>query len=578
MTIAVVHSRTLTIGMALPVTVEVHLANGLPGCAIVGLPDAEVRESRERVRAALHHCGFTFPPRRITVNLAPADVPKASGGFDLPIALGILVASGQLPESALRNAVFVGELSLNGELRAIQGAFALSCSTVAATRQAMPTPAYAPAQGGDVAPIALYLPLGNAREAAYVPGSVVYGALDLPALCAHLRGERGAQIARTVAGTCHDGHVIDDCCGDGREEGKSRDGNNGSGTATLHCRSKATSPDTSPGTDGLPDLADVIGQAAARRALEVAAAGGHHILMVGPPGAGKSMLAARLPGILPPMSDAEALSSASLLSSAARFDPLRWRLRPFRAPHHSASAAALVGGGNPPRPGEVSLAHNGVLFLDELTEFDRRTLDMLREPLETGHITISRAGKQAHFPAACQLVSAMNPCPCGYAGDPSGRCRCSEAIVQRYQARISGPLLDRIDIRLTLAALTPMELMSGNSAPRHAGTRTSAVERQRPRGECSANVRARVQAARHRQTTRQGCANAMLDARQLAQHCRLDDASRDLLARAMQRFGWSARGHHRVLRLARTIADLDNSDLPTTQHVAEAIQYRKAED
>lgn len=640
MTIAVVHSRTLTIGMALPVTVEVHLANGLPGCAIVGLPDAEVRESRERVRAALHHCGFTFPPRRITVNLAPADLPKASGGFDLPIALGILVASAQLPEHALRDAVFVGELSLNGELREIRGAFALSCSTVRVDDDGhgvSPSDPRAMAAGdaGDSAPMhtatPLYLPLANAKEAAYVPGSLVYGACDLPTLCAHLRGERGAQIARTTVATQSGPRGT-------RQTGALAMGPAAAAPSDPHAvgqgdqddQGDADTPDREhvaigqPAEDaafardagGFPDLADVIGQAAARRALEVAAAGGHHILMVGPPGAGKSMLAARLAGILPPMSDAEALSSASLLSTAARFDPALWRRRPFRAPHHSASAAALVGGGNPPRPGEVSLAHNGVLFLDELTEFDRRTLDMLREPLETGHITISRAGNQAHFPAACQLVSAMNPCPCGYAGDPSGRCRCTEAIVQRYQARVSGPLLDRIDMRLTLAALTPIELMSGSVAAERAkptgrssgqsrgrgrggagdvegsnatrltprddpsGRADTITQRSRvpARGECSADVRARVRSARARQIARQNCPNAMLDSRQMARHCRLDAGSQDLLVRAMQRFNWSARGHHRVLRLARTIADLDNSDLLLIHHVAEAIQYRKVGD
>jgi magnesium chelatase family protein len=563
MPIAVVHSRTLTIGMALPVTVEVHLANGLPGCAIVGLPDAEVRESRERVRAALNHCGFTFPPRRITVNLAPADVPKASGGFDLPIALGILVASGQLPENALRDAVFVGELSLNGELRDIRGAFALGCSTV-----------------GDL-PLSLYIPRGNAREAAYVPGSCVYGASDLPALCAHLRGERSAQIVRTTApahAACaesHDGGMASG--GDLAVPSDRPDG--GDADADMAENSYLRDP------QGLPDLADVIGQAAARRALEVAAAGGHHMLMVGPPGAGKSMLAARLPGILPPMSDAEALSSASLLSSTARFDPAMWRRRPFRAPHHSASAAALVGGGNPPRPGEVSLAHNGVLFLDELTEFDRRTLDMLREPLETGHITISRAGNQALFPAACQLVSAMNPCPCGYAGDPSGRCRCTESVVQRYQAKLSGPLLDRIDMRMTLAALTPQELLAGKAGGslggRHRdrrGANASTPDDGHDPREGSTAVRARVLAARRRQWARQGCANARLDAAQLGRHCQLDASGRALLGRAMQRFQWSARGHHRVLRLARTIADLDGAAMPEANHVAEAVQYRKTGD
>ncbi|MGI4856839.1 MAG: YifB family Mg chelatase-like AAA ATPase [Janthinobacterium lividum] len=531
MSIAIVHSRALSAAAAPEVTVEVHLANGLPGFSIVGLADTEVRESRERVRAALQNCDFDFPARRITVNLAPADLPKASGRFDLPIALGILVASDQLPDKALEHATFVGELSLTGELRAIQGAFAMACGVATSSREAdrVSETALGAASGtasGAASGATLYLPLANAPEAACVPGIVAYGAPDLRTLCAHLRGvtSRQLQPARALCPPTA-----------GREEAA-----------------------------GAPDLQDVVGQPAAKRALEVAAAGAHHLLMVGPPGAGKSMLAARLPGILPPMSDAEALASAALLSSCTtRFTAAHWRRRPFRAPHHSCSPAALVGGGNPPRPGEVTLAHHGVLFLDELPEFERRTLEMLREPLESGAITVSRAGCQAEFPAACQLIAAMNPCPCGWAGDPSGRCRCAPEAAARYRNKLSGPLLDRIDIQLELAALTPGELAA--SAPR-----------ERARRENSAAVRERVIRARRRQSTRQQQPNAALSAPLVDQLCALDGAMRGLLEQAASRFGWSARSHYRVLRIARTIADLADVDQVSAPHLAEAIGYRRA--
>ncbi|WP_018436768.1 YifB family Mg chelatase-like AAA ATPase [Paraburkholderia atlantica] len=536
MSLAVVRSRAPAAGRAPEVTVEVHLANGLPSFAIVGLPDLEVRESRERVRAALQNCGFDFPVRRITVNLAPADLPKDSGRFDLPIALGILAASGQIPAESLLHREFAGELSLTGALRPMRGAFAMACGTA---RGALASPEAAgadadassetrsalPALVDQVTAQAfhtpqLYLPAASAAEAALVPGVDVFGAADLPSLCAHLAGAPDARL-RPVAAPELDVH--------------------------------AAAP--------APDMADVIGQRAARRALEVAAAGGHHVLLIGPPGAGKSMLAARLPGLLPPMTDDEALASAALLSaSRIGFKPSQWRQRPFRAPHHSSSAAALVGGRNPPQPGEITLAHLGVLFLDELPEFDRVVLETLREPLEAGRITISRAAWQADFPAACQLIAAMNPCPCGWRGDPGGRCRCTPEVAARYLRKLSGPLLDRIDIQLEIPALTATELAA----------------RAATAGEASAAIAYRVSAARERQLVRQGKTNRELDGREVDDVCRPDAAGEALLREAGERFGWSARAYYRVLKVARTVADLAGAAMPSAAQVAEAIQYRRA--
>ncbi|WP_144157808.1 YifB family Mg chelatase-like AAA ATPase [Paraburkholderia sp. BCC1885] len=537
MSLAVVRSRAPASGRAPEVTVEVHLANGLPSFSIVGLPDLEVRESRERVRAALQNCGFDFPVRRITVNLAPADLPKESGRFDLPIALGILAASGQIPVESLMHREFAGELSLTGALRPMRGAFAMACGTarshaaqargegrpnLATGMAANPTPhdllnaAAEPPQR----PAELYLPAASAAEAALVPGVDVYGAADLPSLCAHLAGVPDCRLAPVAA------------------------------------------PELSatPATP-LADMADVIGQRGARRALEVAAAGGHHVLMVGPPGAGKSMLAARLPSLLPPMTDDEALTSAALLSaSMSGFSPTQWRQRPFRAPHHSSSAAALVGGRNPPQPGEITLAHLGVLFLDEIPEFDRHVLETLREPLEAGRITISRAALQVDFPAACQLIAAMNPCPCGWRGDPNGRCRCTPEIAARYLRKLSGPLLDRIDIQLEIPALTSAELAA----------------RSTTHGESSAVIAARVGAARERQLARQGKTNRELNGREVDEVCRPDAAGEALLREAGDRFGWSARAYYRVLKVARTIADLAGTEVPSAGQVAEAVQYRRA--
>lgn len=513
MSLAVVRSRAPAAGRAPEVTVEVHLANGLPSFSIVGLPDLEVRESRERVRAALQNCGFDFPVRRITVNLAPADLPKESGRFDLPIALGILAASGQIPAESLVHREFAGELSLSGALRPMRGAFAMACGT------ARSHVAQAQTEHSQRAP-ELYLPAASAAEAALVPGVDVYGASDLPSLCAHLADVPDGRLRPVAAPALH------------------------------------AAPAVPPA-----DMADVIGQRGARRALEVAAAGGHHVLMVGPPGAGKSMLAARLPSLLPPMTDDEALTSAALLSaSMSGFSPAQWRQRPFRAPHHSSSAAALVGGRNPPQPGEITLAHLGVLFLDEIPEFDRHVLETLREPLEAGRITISRAALQADFPAACQLIAAMNPCPCGWRGDPNGRCRCTPEVAGRYLRKLSGPLLDRIDIQIEIPALTSAELAA----------------RAKAAGEPSAAIAARVSAARARQLARQGKTNRELNGREVDEVCRPDAAGEALLREAGDRFGWSARAYYRVLKVARTIADLAGTQVPSGSQIAEAVQYRRA--
>ncbi|MFM0069819.1 YifB family Mg chelatase-like AAA ATPase [Paraburkholderia sediminicola] len=533
MSLAVVRSRAPASGRAPEVTVEVHLANGLPSFSIVGLPDLEVRESRERVRAALQNCSFDFPVRRITVNLAPADLPKESGRFDLPIALGILAASGQIPAESLLHREFAGELSLTGALRPMRGAFAMACGTarggashgglagVSASASTCITSAdpATPETSAQSTP-QLYLPAASAAEAALVPGVDVYGATDLPSLCAHLAGAPDAR---------------------------------------LYPVSAPDLSETAPAA--VPDMTDVIGQRGARRALEVAAAGGHHVLLVGPPGAGKSMLAARLPGLLPPMTDDEALSSAALLSaSRAGFTPSQWRQRPFRAPHHSSSGPALVGGRNPPQPGEITLAHLGVLFLDELPEFDRHVLETLREPLEAGRITISRAALQADFPAACQLIAAMNPCPCGWRGDPNGRCRCTPEIAARYLRKLSGPLLDRIDIQLEIPALTPAELSARSTTT----------------GESSAAIALRVNAARERQLARQGKTNRELGGREVDEVCRPGAEGEALLRQAGERFGWSARAYYRVLKVARTIADLAGTAMPSAAQIGEAIQYRRA--
>ena len=502
MSLSSVQSRALVGLNATAVTVEVHLANGLPNFMLVGLADVEVKEARERVRSAIQNSGLEFPSnKRITVNLAPADLPKDSGRFDLPIALGLLAASGQIDGSRLAGHEFAGELSLSGELRPVRGALATSLALQArgiATR--------------------LVLPPASAEEAALVPGARVY---------------RAAHLLDVVRQFLPQG-----------------DGEPGEGWSCVV-------PEPVVAVASYLDLADVKGQAGARRALEIGAAGGHSMLLCGPPGSGKSMLAHRFAGLLPRMTVQEALESAAIASLCGRFSLERWSLRPTCSPHHSASAVAMVGGGSPPRPGEISLAHHGVLFLDELPEFPRAALEALREPLETGQITIARAARREEFPARFQFIGAMNPCPCGWRGSLQKTCRCTPDQVARYQGKLSGPLLDRIDLHVDVPTLSADELLRA------------------PAGEGTEVVRGRCVAARELAVRRQGKSNNALQGREIDQHAALDADAAKFLLTASARLGWSARSTHRAIKVARTIADLAGSETTRVSHVAEAVQYRR---
>lgn len=494
MSLATIQSRAQNGLQADTVQVEVHLANGLPGFTIVGLPEAAVREAKDRVRAAITNCGYEFPARRITCNLAPADLPKEGGRFDLAIALGVLAASRQIPTELLAGLDVLGELSLSGELRPVRGVLPAALQAARAGR-------------------GLLVPEANAAEAVLGGVAPLHAAAHLAPLCAHLHSGEWPPYA---------------------------------GPAPMAASMQ------------YPDLVDVRGQQQARRVLEIAATGGHSLLMTGPPGSGKSMLAARLPGLLPPLTSAEAIEVAAIASiTEPGFDARNWGVRPYRSPHHTASSAALVGGGSTPRPGEITLAHHGVLFLDELPEFDRRALEVLREPLENGHITISRAARQADFPARFQLVGAMNPCPCGYFGNADGRCHCTPDRIARYRDRISGPLIDRIDLQLFVPRVDHRQLV-GDDIPT----------------ETTATVARRVAAARERALERFGKINATLGPSELRAGIGMARASQSLLERAAARLDLSARACHRVLRVARSIADMAATPLVEENQLAEALRYR----
>lgn len=497
MQLATLFTRALNGIHAAPVTVEVHLSNGLPAFSIVGLPEAAVRESKDRVRAAIINSNFEFPARKITVNLAPADLPKDGGRYDLPIALGILAASEQIDKTLLNEYEFHGELALSGALRKVTGSLPIALAAKQNDKK-------------------LILPTKSANEAALIGDAEIYSASDLLSVCQHLQTLERLPIA---------------------EE-------------------KFSNQFTSKNV--MPDMEDVRGQHHARRALEIAAAGRHNIIMVGPPGTGKSMLASRLPGILPPMTTSQALESASINSiSHLGFSLEQWKTRPFRSPHHTSSGVALVGGGSKPSPGEISLAHQGVLFLDELTEFDRHVLDVLREPMETGNITISRAARQADFPARFQLIAAMNPCPQGYSCDGKQLCQCTPQQQQKHRNRISAPFLDRIDIHIEVPRIDHKTL-----------------DADTVKGESSKIIQQRVYSAFEAQQKRGPRCNAELEVKEIETFCVLKDSEKRLLEKAMEKLKLSARAYHRILKLARTIADIENSLDIEAVHLSEAISYR----